>query len=140
MEQKQLHPSVQEFKEFVQQHPNLVKEVRNGQSTWQELFEDWYLLGDDDPKWNSYKKEDTEKEDKKEEKDSKGLFEQITGILQKMEPDQVQQHITNLSQALGAIQGVLTQFSSGGGATGGTTPQVKSEPQERPNPFSFRKD
>ncbi|TKJ06257.1 cytoplasmic protein, partial [Bacillus cereus] len=40
-----LHPSVQQFKEFVNHHPKMVHEVRSGHKTWQQFYEEWYLLG-----------------------------------------------------------------------------------------------
>lgn len=58
---KTLHPKVKEFKEFVRNHPKIVKEVRNGNANWQDLFEDWYLLGEEDSTWDKYKNEQTKK-------------------------------------------------------------------------------
>ena len=39
-----LHPSVQQFKEFVNHHPKMVHEVRSGHKTWQQFYEEWYLV------------------------------------------------------------------------------------------------
>ena len=39
-----LHPSVQQFKEFVNHHPKMVHEVRSGNKTWQQFYEEWYLV------------------------------------------------------------------------------------------------
>jgi hypothetical protein len=58
----------------------------------------------------------------------------VTGMLKKMDPNQVQHHINNLSQAIGAIQGLLTQFQ------GSTPPNQVRELEGPKNPFSFRKD
>lgn len=56
------------------------------------------------------------------------------GTIQKMDPEQVQHYINNLSQALGAIQGVLSQFQGSN-----KTNQVKPQIEQR-HPFLFRKD
>ncbi|MGV3463784.1 MAG: YlbD family protein [Heyndrickxia sp.] len=143
MASKKLHPSVEKFKSFVKEHPGLIKEVRKGEHTWQELFEDWYLLGEDDPKWETYQSEHPEEtsstsKTKKSSKAEKGWMNQLGNILQKMDPDQMDHHIQNLSQAIAAIQGVLAQFQ-GGSSTGATQSQSQSAPEVR-NPFSFRKD
>lgn len=130
MERKTLHPSVQQFKEFLQNHPHLIKMVRKGEYTWQELYEDWYLLGDDDPKWSAPKDADTGKTSKSE--NNKISLSQITNIFKSIDINQVQNHIQQLSQAIGAIQGVLSQFQS--------TSQQEQGPQPPPHPFSFRKD
>ena len=47
---------VEEFKDFVRRYPGLKTVVRNGQATWQSLFEEWYLYGEDDGQWEKYKK------------------------------------------------------------------------------------
>jgi hypothetical protein len=131
---KKLHPSVLKFKEFVKNNPKVIQEVRKGNSSWQELYEDWYLLGEDDTRWDKIGSE-TSSEPEKKSTDSKGdWLSNITGMMKNMDPNQVQDHISNLSQAIGAIQGVLSQFQ-------GSTPGTNVKPVEGPkNPFSFRKD
>ncbi|MEH7882899.1 YlbD family protein [Bacillus sp. JJ1609] len=133
MAKKNLHPSVQKFKEFVKNHPELIQEVRKGNTTWQELYEDWYLLGEDDPKWNS--SETRENKDSVEEQEKKtDWLGTIMGAVKNMDPEQLQGQISNISQALGAIQGVLSQFQ---GNKGGQQSVKSSGPG---HPFSFRKD
>jgi hypothetical protein len=133
MAKKKLHPSVQKFKEFVKAHPALIQEVRNGSTTWQELYEDWYLLGEDDPRWGtSSNSEKAEKGDEQEKKTD--WLGTIMGAVQNMDPEQLQGQIYNISQAIGAIQGVLSQFQ---GNKGG---QQVSKSSGQGHPFSFRKD
>ncbi|WP_419159850.1 YlbD family protein [Rossellomorea sp. BNER] len=135
-----LHPKVQEFKLFAKNHPKMIKDVRNGLITWQDLFEEWYLLGEDDPRWNEYieGKNPETKEDKEKNSGDKNWMEQITGVIKNMDAEQMQQHINSISQALGAVQGVLSQFQSGGG---GSNTAIKSTTETKPShPFSFFKD
>lgn len=138
MTQKQLHPSVLKFKEFVKNNPNVIQEVRNGRATWQELYEDWYLLGEEDKRWESLgieKKTEPKASDDASNDEKGDWMSNIIGMIKKMDPAQMQNHINNLSQALGAIQGVISQFQ-GPNPSGGT-----AKPSEGPkNPFSFRKD
>ncbi|MCM3123434.1 YlbD family protein [Mesobacillus sp. AQ2] len=129
MAKKKLHPSVEKFKAFVKERPELAQQVRKGETTWQEMFEDWYLLGEDDPRWNT--KSDNKNEEKEKKTDWLGT---IMGAVKNMDPAQVQGQINNISQALGAIQGVLSQFQ---GKSGGSQGSSNSGPS---NPFSFRKD
>jgi hypothetical protein len=133
MAKKKLHPSVEKFKEFVKVHPELVQEVRKGNTTWQEMYEDWYLLGEDDPKWTNKSKNDRNADSEEKEKKTDWLGT-IMGAVKSMDPEQVQGQIHNISQALGAIQGVLSQFQ---GNKGGKQAPNSSGP---PHPFSFRKD
>jgi hypothetical protein len=137
MATKKLHPSVLAFKAFVKNNPKLIQEVRKGKATWQELYEDWYLLGEEDTRWEKIGSESSSETEQKTT-DSKGdWMSNIMGMVKNMDPNQVQHHINNLSQAIGAIQGVLSQFQ---GSSPGPNP-VKTTPIEGPkHPFSFRKD
>ncbi|MEH7177300.1 YlbD family protein [Neobacillus vireti] len=130
--QKNLHPSVIQFKEFVKNNPSVIKEVRNGNATWQELYEDWYLLGEEDNRWETIGAKKVTSSESKEEKKGDWVST-ILGSVQKMDPNQIQHYINNLSEALGAIQGVISQFQ-------GNQPQQKTPKIEQKHPFSFRKD
>ncbi|KHD84698.1 YlbD family protein [Heyndrickxia ginsengihumi] len=138
MSNKKLHPSVEKFKVFTKEHPLLIQEVRQGQKTLQEFYEDWFLLGEDDPYWERYKEGNKiEKEadtEKSTEKSSENWFSQVSQFFQKMDANQVQHHLQNLSSAIGAVQGVFSQFQS--------NEQPKAQPEQpvRNSPFSFRKD
>ncbi|MBN8191587.1 YlbD family protein [Bacillus sp. NTK074B] len=138
---KSLHPKVKQFKGFVKKHPKIVKDVRNGDANWQDLFEDWYLLGEDDTRWDKYKSEAVKENEKPSTNvESKGgWMDQVGEMVKKMDANQLQQHINSLSEALGAVQGVLSQFQSGNSRGSGTA--TKSEAPSKPShPFSFRKD
>ncbi|TXC92079.1 cytosolic protein [Metabacillus litoralis] len=129
---KKSHPSVQQFKEFVKKHPKLVQEVRKGNKDWQEVFEDWYLLGENDVVWKQYRDGEQEQEDDK--KDSKADFmSQMLSAVKKMDMNTVNHHITNMSSTISTIQGLFDQF----GSSKGTNQQATSNSQ---NPFTFRKD
>ncbi|WHY87964.1 YlbD family protein [Neobacillus novalis] len=136
MTQKKLHPSVLKFKEFVKNNPKVIQEVRKGKATWQELYEDWYLLGEEDKRWESIGTETESEPETNTNTEAKGdWMSNIMGMVKKMDPNQMQNHITNLSQALGAIQGVIAQFQGGNPTAGAVKP-----PEGPKNPFVFRKD
>lgn len=132
--QKKLHPSVQKFKEFVKNNPKVIQEVRKGNATWQELYEDWYLLGEDDERWESVGTSKKDSEENSEEKKS-AWMSNITGMMKKIDPAQLQYHMNNLSQAIGAIQGLLAQFQG----MNNQPNQVRKLEQPQ-SPFTFRKD
>lgn len=134
MTQKKLHPTVIQFKEFVKNNPKLIQEVRKGKTTWQELYEEWYLLGEEDTRWETIGSNNETAEEASTETKADWMSS-IMGMVKKMDPNQVQHHINNLSQALGAIQSVISQFQ-GNSAAGSSV-----KPQEGPkHPFLFRKD
>lgn len=138
MSAKKLHPSVQQFKDFVKKHPRVLDEVRTGKATLQELYEDWYLFGEEDTRWDSYKEESLNQagNDGLSKVINKDLLSSIVKTFKNLDVNQVQMYIENLSQALGALQGVISQFQ--GGNSGGSSQNHQS--QEMRKPFQFRKD
>ncbi len=137
MAKKELHPTIEKFKQFVKNNPSMIQKVRNEECTWQELYEDWYLLGEEDPRWDEFrggdKKNPTTTAPTAESKTD--WISQIMGAVKKMDAQQFEGHINNLSQALAAIQGVVSQFQGGNNSN----PIPKNE-QKTPHPFKFRKD
>jgi len=126
---KNQHPSIEEFKQFVKRHPKLIKEVRDGKKTWKELYQDWYLLGEEDEIWDTYKEtNETESQDN-------NFITKILSSLKSMDANEVSQYITNFQEAIAAIQNVIGQFQ--------TRNENQLDPSRRSvnsHPFSFRKD
>lgn len=134
METKKIHPSVQKFKEFVKNNPPIIQEVRKGKATWQELYEDWYLLGEEDSRWEPYLSESKKTTNEKATEKKVDWMSQVMGIVKTMDPNQVQNHLQNLSQAIGAVQGLFSQFQ-------GSNQKVEIKKTDGPShPFLFRKD
>ncbi len=127
---------MEEFKTFIRNHPSLVKEVRRGVYTWQEVYEDWYLLGEQNDVWDEYRDsnavaEQAETSKKDEEKDMvSAVFESLKNI----DVQSMQKHVANLSQALGAISGVISQFQNS------SSQEEPKKPIKQTNPFDSRKD
>lgn len=136
MADQSLHPSVEKFKQFVKENPMIIKSVRNGEETWQNLYEDWYLLGPNDPKWKKYNVATDQASSEKSTKNDKGMLNHLTGIVKNMDADQLQYYVQQLSRTLGSIQGVLSQFQ---GMNHQQSPKVEP-PKPNNNPFAFRKD
>lgn len=139
-QESKLHPSVLQFKQFVNSNPYLIKKVRTGDYDWQELFEEWYLLGEDDPRWDEAKDEEGAKESGAKTKNpliTKDKANQVIAFLKRLDPEQINSHIDNFSKTIGAIQTMIGQFQ--GEQT--TSQQSKQSKQSKqPNPFQFRKD
>lgn len=138
---KKLSPKVQQFKSFVQKHPLLIKEVRQNKTTWQELFEEWYLLGEDDPKWLDYRIDQPEKAEKKSRikkgkvTEKNEFVNQLLESVKKLDPEQIQKLAGQLSQALDIAIKFLNELKTPGSAnTDNTKPALPR------NPFAFRKD
>ena len=104
-----------EFKEFVKRHPLLKQEVMDRRKTWQEIYEDYVLLGEDS--FVEYKQEKQASTEEKTKTASLGgaedIVKQIMGYAKKLDPDTITKTVTS-------IQKVIELFSSfGGGAAAG---------------------
>lgn len=138
MTKGKLHPSVQKFKEFVHNHPKMIQEVRNGSKTWQQFYEEWYLLGEADQIWNAYKAGDDNQTTVAAAQESnigneKNFVGQMMSFIKNIDMDQVQHHLGNVTNAIGSVQQVIQQFK-------GTNTSQTQERSQQNNPFFFQKD
>ncbi|MFZ4450271.1 YlbD family protein [Salibacterium aidingense] len=118
--------SIYEFREFLYKHPELIKEVREGKQTWNQLYQDWVVLGEDHEQWASYRISDEDKKDivKNDNTDS---LSTIIKTLGQINIEDLQKQISQFSGMMGNVQQVLQHF------------QKPSAPPRPPHdPFSFR--
>ncbi|KXG10431.1 YlbD family protein [Anoxybacillus rupiensis] len=128
--EKNLHPSVEQFKQFVKKHPKIIQEVRNGKKTWKQFYEDWYLFGEEDEIWNEYKAEQVKQAE--EDGEHHPFINKLLATLKNMDPNEVQKHISSAQQAISAIQSMIGQLQG--------MRQPSSTVSREHHPFSFRKD
>ncbi|WP_028398891.1 YlbD family protein [Ectobacillus panaciterrae] len=138
MTKGQSHPSVQKFKEFVRNHPKMIQEVRSGAKTWQQFYEEWYLLGENDEIWNVYRTEGSDQTavaaaQGNESGEQKNFVGQVMSLIKNINMDQVQYHLTNVTNTIGSVQQVIQQFQ-------GNNTKQSQQPQQQNNPFFFQKD
>ena len=139
------HPSIEEFKAFVKEHPKLIQEVRENKRSWQQIFEEWHILGEDDDIWKKYKRDDGDKKDQsntdeRNEKSNNDFMTQFLSILKNIDTNELQQNISNINGAISNVQQLISQFQS--------FKQSKQQPNDYMNPyqhsqngpFSYRKD
>ena len=121
---------VTEFKEFVREHPGLKDSVRNGNTSWQNLYEEWYLYGSDDKQWSPYKNDaipvtNTTEPANEVASNSNERADQLSGAemmtqafeyLQKVDVDKVQKTMGTFQQFIQIFQ---TMQGGKGGAVGG---------------------
>ncbi|GAE33825.1 YlbD family protein [Halalkalibacter akibai] len=142
-----LHPTVQQFKQFIKEHPLLLQEVKEERKSLQELFEEWSILGAENEQWIPYKKATSkeeiplengskiEKESVKQEEtqtqSATDALGQIMGIVKRMNVQDLQNHLAQFSSVLGNVQNVIQSFQKPSNPT-------NQSPQD--HPFSFRRD
>ncbi|WP_332689956.1 YlbD family protein [Halalkalibacter lacteus] len=138
-----LHPSVQEFKQFMKEHPVLLKEVKEGRKTLQGLFEEWSVLGGDHEQWNSYTQkksagvhaEESHQQEPEKEQSTQSATDalgQIMGIVKRMNVQDLQNHLGQFSSVLSNVQNVIQSFQK--------QPDNQPNQRQQDHPFSFRRD
>ncbi|WP_068672498.1 spore coat protein YlbD [Oceanobacillus sp. Castelsardo] len=134
-EEHKLHPSVTSFKNFINEKPLLLREIRKNGRSWQDYYEKWVLLGEEDPYWQKYDKEDTdngsnskEPKDKSESKNFE-LINQIMKLTENIDINKIQGQVANLSKTIGAVQELVDQFQ-----------QSKKQQPQKSQPFNWFQD
>ncbi len=89
--------NLEEFKEVIKNYPNLKFSVREGKVTWQNLYEEWVMLGEESLKKIDYIDSDVTTEETKE------TMKTILKYVQKIKPE-------NLTNTLGSIQKMMQIF------------------------------
>jgi alpha-L-arabinofuranosidase len=143
-----LHPSVQQFKQFVKKHPLLIKEVREGKKTWQDFYEEWTILGENDEIWLKFAEEENELNDAEaseaeklsetiDDKDASQIGD-LMSLLKNVNLNDIQSHIQNLSGIMNTVQGLLQTFQSSSTKQGGGHIDQSQQNQKSQQPFNFR--
>src|SRR5690625_4005087 len=102
-----LHPNVEEFKNFINAHPELVLKLRKSGSSLQEYYNKWVEHGDDDSVWGL-------DSGKSQEKDTNfgDLFNQVIKYTESMDINKVQGHVKQFNKVLNVAQMMLGEFIS----------------------------
>ncbi|ALC80946.1 MULTISPECIES: YlbD family protein [Bacillus] len=129
---EKIQTKLSEFKQFVKRHPKLISEVRKENKGWQEIYESWVLLGEDDNTWVKYKDADAAKGEKSAESDKNDFLSKMVMAIKNMDSDQMNEQIYKMSQSISSLQGLINQFGSGSKQEGSGNGSK--------HPFSFRKD
>ncbi|MGM8211862.1 YlbD family protein [Virgibacillus sp. W0430] len=104
-----LHPTVQAFKEFINERPKLIEEVRKNGRSWQEYYEKWALLGEDDPFWEEFGDIDTAAPNKTKSKQME-LFNQFLKYTENVDLNKVQEQVLQLNKTIDTVQEVIGHF------------------------------
>ena len=92
-----------EFKDFVKKHPLLKQKVLSGEKTWQQLYEDYVILGS-----TAFEEEVETKQEKKNTTtnvNTEDLIKTVVGYVKKIDPDQITKTVTSIQKVLELIGG-----------------------------------
>ena len=107
---------IDEFRTFVRKYPKIKDDVKNGSKTWQSLYEDWVMLGEDDSVWDIYK--DSKKASDLGNKKLDDLLttsniKNIVEYVKKINPDSISKTLNTVQKVLQITQGLGSGASSG---------------------------
>lgn len=108
--EEKIHPTVMAFKHFVNEHPGLLKEIRKSGRSWQEHYEKWILLGEEDSHWEKYKpikKSETKGESKEK---STEILGQLMKLSENIDINKLQGQVEQFNNSISTIQEVIAQF------------------------------
>ncbi|TGB05032.1 spore coat protein YlbD [Halobacillus salinus] len=103
MNKKDLHPSVQRFKEFVDQNPRVKNQLRKNHKLIQKYYEKWMILGEDDSFWSSLPPEKKEYQANKME-----WIKQLGVLVEDIDWEEVSRQIEELGGAIGQFQQIIS--------------------------------
>lgn len=100
-----------EFRIFINKYPKIKDDVSSGVITWQKVYENWVILGEDDSIWKKYYIDDAKNQTSTktiEDLLSQTSIKNIINYVKKIDPD-------SISKTLNTVQKVLqiTQSFSG---------------------------
>ena len=99
-----------EFREFVNLHPLLRDEVKNGKRTWQNIYEEWVLYGDGS-EWSKYETSDNQSDKVNKSDMSKNRFnvdsmKNVLGNVKNINPEKVNKTLNNVQKVIQIVQTV----------------------------------
>lgn len=104
-----------EFRVFLKKYPGIVEDVKSGNHSWQQMYENWVILGENDTLWQKYQTvpivKETEQKTKSnsiEELLSTTSLKNVFNYVKKIDPD-------SISKTLNTVQKVLQITQSFGG-------------------------
>ncbi len=96
----------EDFKEFVRNHPRLIKYIKNKEMSWQSFYEIYDMYGTSDEAWKPYL------EDEKETSKSKIGNIDFMSYLKNIDLDAVQESINSIQRVLGVVTDLTAGSSS----------------------------
>jgi len=94
--------SIEEFKVFVKKHPKLRNEVRDKKRTWQNIYEEWVLLGDDGS-WDEYGEEE-KKETLATSAEGQEFLKKALQYVKKLNVDDITKSLGTVQKVVGIVQ------------------------------------
>lgn len=100
---------IEEFKKYIKENPTLKTKVDKREVTWQELFEEWTIVGKVDTGGESVKetvKSSTSIPVTKEMAQLGDMIKTCVNYVKKINPDTISKTITNVQKLMALVAGI----------------------------------
>ena len=109
-----------DFRDFVNRYPKLRDEVRSGKRSWQNIYEEWVLYGENNESLQNYKSDQEKKENSNNVNLNMDSVKNVLNYIKKINPD-------DLNKTLNTVQKVIQIAQTvGGSKTGGIVQAASS--------------
>lgn len=132
-----MEPQLTRFKQFARNHPKLVEEVRGNRKTWQEIYEEWMIFGEDHDIWDPYRSENIKTasarkgNDHSPVKESEGQKESpfaVLSLLKNIDFDDLLDYASQINEALKSVQKLVEQYQKDKRSNGEDAPEFRQPP------------
>ena len=100
---------IEEFKKYIKENPNLKIKVDKRETTWQELFEEWTIVGKVDTGGESVKetvKTTSNIPVTKEMAQLGDMIKTCVNYVKKINPDSISKTVTNIQKLMALVAGI----------------------------------
>lgn len=94
-----------EFRDFVSRYPLVREDVASGKRTWQNIYEDWVIMGEQNDIWDKYRKKNETKSEGIDLLSSENI-KNIMGYIKKINPDSISKTLSTIQKLLQITQGI----------------------------------
>ena len=91
----------EDFKNFVNNHKELIRYVNSDKMTWQKFYDMYSLYGENSDVWDEYLNKDNTK--------SNISFKDIIDKVKELDPDEVQKNINSLNKILSLVSTLISK-------------------------------
>ncbi|MFD2616989.1 spore coat protein YlbD [Terrilactibacillus laevilacticus] len=145
MSEQRTNDAIHAFKTFLRKHPEMVKKIKEQGKSWNDIFDEWVLFGEDSEIWDEYGIK--RKEVKKDTGTHKNFsFDKVISFINHIDTKNWENRLETLNGALTSIQGIIGQFqpqqknnNQQNGTSANENRQTMTEIRPQ-NPFHFRRD
>lgn len=94
-----------DFRNFVSRYPKLRDDVISGKRTWQSIYEDWVIMGENSDIWQGYGGASVSTRSNGEDLISVDGIKKMLTYLKKINPDSISKTLNTVQKILQVTQG-----------------------------------